>query len=366
MSTEIFHVPLRLSSDHMFDVDHATVLCTDRTIAERLAEPAPRAPRPRRRTRPHPRRRHLGATDPDDRLIDFDSPEHPTTEGTDHRDDGTHLTVLATFDGDQEVWWCDEPWGRAPTSVVRSWAMSRRALAGIRAQPGRMTAQRRHHVPHQTGAQRRARSAPEGDDAGQGVRQLQARAHHRDLARMDRLRGVRMASRGTTRTTRDADETMGRREITRVNGGVRRYAQIEGEYRYWLERSWDRSPVTGWPLDMLTFVMLNPSTADGRVDDPTIRRCIGFARRGGRVMQASTCTRCAPPTPPSCDPSASERPLNARGVPAWPVPHGRRLGRTKAVTAERTAVLVDAAREADTTLWCLGTTIAGAPDTRCT
>lgn len=21
----------------------------------------------------------------------------------------TH-TVLATFDGDQEVWWCDEPW----------------------------------------------------------------------------------------------------------------------------------------------------------------------------------------------------------------------------------------------------------------
>jgi hypothetical protein len=26
------------------------------------------------------------------------------------------------------------------------------------------------------------------------------------------------------------------------------------------------------------FVMLNPSTADGEVDDPTIRRCVGFAK----------------------------------------------------------------------------------------
>lgn len=26
-------------------------------------------------------------------------------------------TVLATFDGDQEVWWCDEPWEGARTDL---------------------------------------------------------------------------------------------------------------------------------------------------------------------------------------------------------------------------------------------------------
>jgi hypothetical protein len=31
----------------------------------------------------------------------------------------------------------------------------------------------------------------------------------------------------------------------------------------------------------MPFVMLNPSAADGEVDDPTIRRCMAFARREG-------------------------------------------------------------------------------------
>ncbi|QDK01163.1 DUF1643 domain-containing protein [Mycobacterium phage Purky] len=48
-----------------------------------------------------------------------------------------------------------------------------------------------------------------------------------------------------------------------------------GRYRYELRRVWDpKGP-------LLEFVMLNPSTADADVDDPTIRRCIGFARRWG-------------------------------------------------------------------------------------
>lgn len=46
----------------------------------------------------------------------------------------------------------------------------------------------------------------------------------------------------------------------------------DGRYRYWLTRSWGQG-------DRLCFVMLNPSTADADYDDPTIRRCIGFAKR---------------------------------------------------------------------------------------
>jgi hypothetical protein len=42
-----------------------------------------------------------------------------------------------------------------------------------------------------------------------------------------------------------------------------------------LRRAWDRK------LPTVLFVALNPSTADAISDDPTIRRCIGFARSWG-------------------------------------------------------------------------------------
>ena len=51
----------------------------------------------------------------------------------------------------------------------------------------------------------------------------------------------------------------------------------DGCYRYHLWRRWDMA--LGNPL--LTFIMLNPSTADANLDDPTIRRCMGFARALG-------------------------------------------------------------------------------------
>lgn len=49
----------------------------------------------------------------------------------------------------------------------------------------------------------------------------------------------------------------------------------DGRYRYLLTRDW------GDGEGRLTFVMLNPSTADATQDDPTIRRCLGFARSAG-------------------------------------------------------------------------------------
>lgn len=46
-------------------------------------------------------------------------------------------------------------------------------------------------------------------------------------------------------------------------------------YRYRLWRTWDTTRPAA------VFCMLNPSTADAEVEDPTIRRCLGYARAWG-------------------------------------------------------------------------------------
>ena len=46
-------------------------------------------------------------------------------------------------------------------------------------------------------------------------------------------------------------------------------------WRYRLWRVWDADKPA------LMFIMLNPSTADEQEDDPTIRRCVGFAKAWG-------------------------------------------------------------------------------------
>ena len=48
-----------------------------------------------------------------------------------------------------------------------------------------------------------------------------------------------------------------------------------GTWRYLLERD------LGEGVGTLNFILLNPSTADAVRNDPTVTRCIGFARRWG-------------------------------------------------------------------------------------
>lgn len=55
----------------------------------------------------------------------------------------------------------------------------------------------------------------------------------------------------------------------------------DGAYRYILGRQWS-APVVDYlspALDL--WIMLNPSTANADIDDPTIRRCVGFSKRWG-------------------------------------------------------------------------------------
>lgn len=49
----------------------------------------------------------------------------------------------------------------------------------------------------------------------------------------------------------------------------------KGIYRYRLTRCWDET------VPAITWIMLNPSTADHRVDDATLRRVVGFSRSWG-------------------------------------------------------------------------------------
>lgn len=50
-------------------------------------------------------------------------------------------------------------------------------------------------------------------------------------------------------------------------------------YRYTLWRNWTNKPLMKCNYAM--FIGLNPSTADATKNDPTVQKCIGFAKRWG-------------------------------------------------------------------------------------
>ncbi|MBT3271062.1 DUF1643 domain-containing protein [Candidatus Poribacteria bacterium] len=131
-----------------------------------------------------------------------------------------------------------------------------------------------------------------------------------------------------------------------------------GAYRYRLSRT--RSDGAG----VVTFVMLNPSTADAEVNDPTIRRCIGFAWDWGHrdliVVNLFAYRATAPrdlrlatdPVGPANDEHLLAAVCEADVVvAAWGV-HGAMLGRDRDVMG---------LLEGRASLQCLGVTKAGHP-----
>lgn len=132
-----------------------------------------------------------------------------------------------------------------------------------------------------------------------------------------------------------------------------------GLYRYYLWREWEPA------LPRCVFIGLNPSTADETKDDPTIRRCIGFARREGcgrldmlnmfawRATDPRAMKSVDEPIGPWNDETIVRVASRARHVVAAWGAHGAHLGRGKAVgeLLERSGVRVS----------CLGTTKSGHP-----
>jgi len=127
-------------------------------------------------------------------------------------------------------------------------------------------------------------------------------------------------------------------------------------YRYLLIREWEQKT-------KCCFIMLNPSTADADIDDPTIRRCMSFARRehcGGIAVLNLFAFRATLPG----DMKAAEDPVGPENdgylqmaleeckgpiIAAWGA-HGSFRGRDKAVR-----------QMFGDNLLCLGLTAAGQP-----
>ena len=145
-----------------------------------------------------------------------------------------------------------------------------------------------------------------------------------------------------------------------ANGGRGALLSADGLYRYRLWRLWDDlAPIMVW-------VLLNPSTADADVDDPTLRKCVGFAkthRHGGVILVNLFAWRATNPKelPKVADPIGPENdqhilwsiraPLLATVVCGWGADaFARRRG-------AQVSIMIRAQRPAV----CLGKTAAGCP-----
>ncbi len=139
-------------------------------------------------------------------------------------------------------------------------------------------------------------------------------------------------------------------------------------YRYRLERD---LPKNVWHKHErpISWIMVNPSTADAEADDPTIRRCASFTQRMGgtrlivgnlfalRTAYVSLLARAEDPVGPENDRHlreimhASERIIVAWGASVKVPPRLR----------DRYKMVVDLAAEIGCPLFCLGTAQDGHP-----
>jgi hypothetical protein len=136
-----------------------------------------------------------------------------------------------------------------------------------------------------------------------------------------------------------------------------RGALVDGDYRYSL---WRR---LGDSKRRVLFIMLNPSTADGAIDDPTIRRCMTLARRWGygrleacnlfayRATDPRRLQQIADPVGPLNDATIARAVCHADTVVVgWGIKGARSL---------RADVVTHMLRT--TTVCCIGTTRDGSP-----
>lgn len=137
-----------------------------------------------------------------------------------------------------------------------------------------------------------------------------------------------------------------------------------GKFRYDLRRRW---AVGG---SRVLFVMLNPSTADGREDDATIRRCVGFARSWGHGSLLVGNLFAFRATSPS-ELHRAHR-AGTAGDAVINLNHVRSLARdadqvvcawgaNASEYAARVLLTLDVLRLAHPRLWCLGRTADGHP-----